>query len=149
MRSSGVVVLLMCAACTRHDPPASTDAGVAMTAASVDGGRAALGGVPWQIDVEEGGKKLGSISIPLGAREPRPILIALHGASDRPGWACGEWRAVTDAYPFVVCPRGDGPEANLYWPSPAKTRAAIDAMLEVTRSRFGDWLADGPTVLAG
>jgi pimeloyl-ACP methyl ester carboxylesterase len=105
--------------------------------------------VPWQIDVEENGKQLGSISIPLGAREPRPIVVALHGAADKPGWACGEWRAVTDAYPFIVCPRGDGPESHLYWSSPAKTRAAIDALLAVAHARFGDWIADGPTVLVG
>jgi pimeloyl-ACP methyl ester carboxylesterase len=149
MRSLLVVLIAMCAACTHPQPQPSVDAGApAVTAASVDAGRM-LEGVPWQIDIEENGKKLGSISIPLGAREPRPILVALHGASDKPGWACGEWRAIVDAYPFVVCPRGEGTESSLYWPSPAKTLAAIDALLDVTRAKFGDWLASGPTVLAG
>lgn len=150
MRSLFVfVVLLSCVSCTHPSPPASSDGGTVEPTAAVTPPPRMLEGVPWQIDVEEDGKKLGSISIPLGAREPRPILVALHGASDKPGWACGEWRAVADAYPFIVCPRGEGPEANLYWPSPAKALAAIDKLLEVTRAKFGDWLAEGPTVLAG
>jgi pimeloyl-ACP methyl ester carboxylesterase len=115
-----------------------------------DAGLAPLTGVPWQIDVEDSGKKLGAISIPLGAREPRPIVVALHGAADKPGWACGEWRAIVDAYPFVVCPRGDGPEEHLYWSSPAKTKEAIDRLLDATRARFGAWIAaDAPLVLVG
>src|SRR4051794_30632555 len=56
--------------------------------------RAPLAGYPWQIELTDplageadAGKKntrLGFVSIPLGAREPRPIMIALHGGSDRP-----------------------------------------------------------------
>src|SRR5512143_1203126 len=109
MRTSAVALLLFCVSCARVEaapaPPPAADAAVA-TVEPRDAGRAPLGG-PWQIDVEDNGRKLGAISIPLGAREPRPIVVALHGAADKPGWACGEWRAIVDAYPFVVCPRGD------------------------------------------
>ncbi len=152
MRISVLALLLFCVGCTRVEaapsPPVADAASVEADAS--DARRAPLTGVPWQIDVEENGKKLGAISIPLGAREPRPIVVALHGAADKPGWACGEWRAIVDAYPFVVCPRGDGPEEHLYWSSPAKTNEAIDRLLDVTRARFGEWLApDAPVVLVG
>jgi hypothetical protein len=80
-------------------------------------------------------------------------MVALHGGSDRPGWACGEWRAIADAYPFLVCPRGQGADAALYWSTPAKTKQAIERLVAVARGRFGakngDWLAEGPVVLAG
>jgi pimeloyl-ACP methyl ester carboxylesterase len=109
-----------------------------------------LGGVPWQMDLtdETTHKPIGSVSIPLGAREKRPILIALHGAGDRPGWACGEWRGVVNAYPFIVCPRGQGAsEANLYWQSPEKTKEGIDVMLAATRKLFAPWIDETESVV--
>src|SRR5262245_18804480 len=37
------------------------------------------------------------VSVPTGAREPRPVWLALHGNFDRPEWQCGVWREVTGA----------------------------------------------------
>ncbi|HEY4106246.1 MAG TPA: hypothetical protein VGM44_20240, partial [Polyangiaceae bacterium] len=57
-----------------------------------------------ELDVEGFGKA--ALAVPLGATEPRPIVIALHGAADRPEWACGAWRSIAGPQPFVLCPRG-------------------------------------------
>ena len=47
------------------------------------------------------------LSVPNGATSPRPLLIVLHGTSDRPDWNCDAWRHITGAQGFVLCPRGD------------------------------------------
>ncbi len=35
-----------------------------------------------------------SVAVPVGAVEPRSIVIALHGGADRPEWQCGVWRSI-------------------------------------------------------
>jgi pimeloyl-ACP methyl ester carboxylesterase len=47
------------------------------------------------------------VSVPNGATSLRPIVVVLHGASDRPDWNCDAWRHITDAHGFILCPRGD------------------------------------------
>ena len=126
--------------------------------ASVVAARAArppLWGYAWQIELTEasdGGRerKLGFVSVPLGAREPRPIMIALHGGGDRPDWACGEWRGMTNAYAFLVCPRGPGAsDSGLGWSSPEDTKARIARAVAATKAMFGSWIEDVPFVIAG
>jgi predicted esterase len=46
------------------------------------------------------------VSVPLGATDPRPVLVAAHGAGDRPEWQCQFWRAIVEDRAFVLCPRG-------------------------------------------
>jgi hypothetical protein len=167
---SGFVLAALVVACSRHSPapdpvvnardasPAtSTDARATPDASAA---REPLAGFPWQIDLSDppdagadgGGKttKLGCVSVPLGAREPRPIMIALHGGSDRPEWACGAWRGITGAYPFLVCPHGVGSnEASLAWSSPADTRARVARAIAETKRIFGSWVREAPIVLVG
>src|SRR5262249_53707035 len=64
--------------------------------------RPALTNVPWQPDIPDPPldpwdagtgvaarwPPMGVVSVPLGAHEPRPIMIALHGSNDQPAWAC-------------------------------------------------------------
>lgn len=123
----------------------------------VEGGapaRAPLAGFPSQLDLPapEGSKdktRLGCVAVPLGAREQRPLVVALHGGSDRPEWACSAWRRIASEHAFVVCPRGPGNEAGLAWYSPEDTRARVERALVATRATFADWIADGPMVLVG
>ncbi len=49
---------------------------------------------------------VGYVAPPVGAREPRPLIVAVHGAGDRANWACGGWRLAASGYAFVVCPSG-------------------------------------------
>lgn len=46
------------------------------------------------------------VSLPLGATTPRPVLVAAHGAGDRPEWQCAMWRGIVGDRAFVLCPRG-------------------------------------------
>jgi hypothetical protein len=95
------------------------------------------------------------VSVPLGATESRPVVLALHGNYDRPEWQCGVWRGVTKGYPFILCPRGiprrDAPASQDRWTygKPADVRREVDAALAALRVRFGDYVAPGPIVYAG
>ena len=113
--------------------------------------RAPLGGFPLQVELLDGKEKLGFVSVPLGTREPRPIMIAIHGGSDKPERACGAWRGVSEAYPFVVCPRGwGGNEAALGWRTTSDTAERIARAVAATKKIFGSWVRETPSVvLAG
>jgi hypothetical protein len=101
-----------------------------------------------RLDLGDGGAAF--VSVPLGATEPRPIMVAVHGAGDRPEWACGGWRGVTNARSFIVCPQGTPTaDGRFYWPSTAKLRSVIDGALLASRARYGNYLLDGPMVYAG
>ena len=168
--------VLLASACARHAAPerpselrdstTSSDAATAMAdaapaaAAPGDAGadadsdagqRAALAGYPEQLELLDGNEKLGFVSVPIGAREARPIMIAIHGGSERPQRACSAWRGITEAYPFVVCPRGfGGTETRLGWRATSDTEARIARAVEATKKIFGTWIGETrSTVLAG
>lgn len=86
--------------------------------------KAALSGTWIEPLFDETGKPVGMITIPLRAREPRPVIVAMHAASGRPDWMCGTTRDIAGPGPFVVCPHpiaevtrmaswGDGPSMRL------------------------------------
>jgi hypothetical protein len=85
----------------------------------------------------EDGRGLGSVSIPVGAREPRRIVVAMHGAASRPDWMCSAVRASVGPEPFVVCPHSVSrftTEAS--WSSAAQMRERIDAAVGAVIRRF-------------
>lgn len=149
------LALLSCTSCTRRAPVgrvAEVHDGSSVEVAAPDGGedgrpdaglRAALGGFPELLELRDGTEKLGVVSVPLGARERRPVMIALHGGSERPERACAAWRGVVDAYAFVVCPRGfGGRESALGWRTAADTAARIDRALGAMTKVFGPWILE-------
>jgi predicted esterase len=109
----------------------------------------------WLEALELDDEKLGpaSVSVPVGATEPRPVVVALHGHGDRPEWACGEWRGVTHAHPFVLCPHGVPARApkgrGLSFGSIAQTTREIDLGIQALERRFPGYVARGPLVLVG
>jgi dienelactone hydrolase len=113
--------------------------------------RAPLAGYPKLLELRDGADKLGFVSVPLGAREPRPIMIAIHGGSEKPERACAAWRGITEAYAFVVCPRGfGGRESALGWRTTSDTKARVARAVDATRKVFGAWaLQTSTTVLTG
>lgn len=102
----------------------------------------------WLVDLGSG-----VAAVPLGAREPRPVWIALHGGEDRAEWACGTWTGISRSRAFVVCPRGkllggSGSEARFGWGTTAEVEAELRAALKALKGRFGAHVAPGPVVVA-
>lgn len=126
---------------THAPPPPAPPASAARMAPLTDAAWLERLAVPGQGD--------SMVSVPLGADAPRPILIGAHGNGDRPEWACGEWRGVTGAFPFILCPHGVQRGATLSFRDGPTTRAEIDAGLDALRARFGRYVAEGPLVYAG
>lgn len=159
-RAAAIGLVLLGVACRRHAPapPVRTSAADAGAEPVHDAGAVdavvappVLEGHPALVELRDGQEKLGVVAVPLGAHEPRPILVALHGGSERPDAACPRWKMASDGYPFVVCPHGwGGDERRLGWRSAADTSARIARAVAATKARFGDWVAPArTTVLAG
>jgi predicted esterase len=121
------------------------------TAAAATRSLAPLQAESWLVELPVEGYREARVSVPLGATEPRPIVVALHGAGDRPEWACGGWRGASDAYSFVVCPAGNpgGAPGGFVWGNDAAVELEARAAVEATRRRFGPYVASGCTLLAG
>ena len=105
----------------------------------------------WLIELAVEGFRDARVSVPLGATQARPVVVALHGAGDRPEWACGGWRGVTDGYAFVVCPAGapGGLPNGFVWGNDAMVEREVNAAVGALRRRFGDHVAAGCALLAG
>lgn len=104
----------------------------------------------WRIDLPVPGFEPASVAVPLGAREPRPVVIALHGIADRAEWQCGSWTGISKARPFVLCPRGiRRAKDEETWGDAARTEKELRAALTALKQRFGAHVASGPVVLAG
>ncbi|HEU4409962.1 MAG TPA: hypothetical protein VFS43_32205 [Polyangiaceae bacterium] len=95
------------------------------------------------------------VSLPLGARGPKPVLLAAHGAGDNPSWQCEWWRNLVQNRAFVLCPRGVPagrlPSGNLgyaYRSEPALEREAL-AALAALAARYGPYVDEGRMVYAG
>lgn len=105
------------------------------------------------LDVPGFGKS--ALAVPLGAKSPRSIVIALHGSADRPEWACAALRSVAGPDPFVLCPRGVArPDASADDPrftfgSSDDTARELRAALAELKRRFGVYVAPGPVVFSG
>ncbi len=95
------------------------------------------------------------VSVPTGASEPRPVAVALHGNFDRPEWQCEVMREITDAYAFVLCPRGirrsDVPKSWDRWEygALATVKQELAAGLAALEARFAGYVAEGSIVLTG
>ncbi len=109
----------------------------------------------WLIDLEVPGFGAAKLAVPIGATEPRSIVIALHGAADRPEWACGAWRGIAGPRPFVLCPRGvaradfAAPDTRFTFGAAADVSLELRAGLAALKNKFGDHVAPGSVVFAG
>ncbi len=109
-----------------------------------------LSDVRWVEPLPLADGQLAYVMPPVGAREPRPLIVAVHGAGDRPDWACGGWRLGTHEYPFVVCPQGLRFDSQRFaWNVPSTIARRAQAAIDAARQRFGAYIADGPTIYAG
>ncbi|HEU4536162.1 MAG TPA: hypothetical protein VFS00_18690 [Polyangiaceae bacterium] len=163
-------LLALAPACgSRGDPPepvasasaaaaasASTSAVAAAAAPSASGearGRAPLAPTTgeWLQSLHDAeGKLVAKFSPPLGATDPRPLVVALHGGGDAPEYACGEWRGSFGSWPFILCPYGDKVGRNMYgWRSGAAARQALEHAIEALVAKFPEHLDVRDPVLTG
>ncbi|MES1182752.1 MAG: hypothetical protein ABUL60_03000 [Myxococcales bacterium] len=95
------------------------------------------------------------VALPLGARTPRLVVLALHGNFDRPEWQCEVWRRITRGEVFVLCPRGvprsDVPAQldRWEWSSVAKTKSELVAALTALSARYPEHVKPGRVVFTG
>jgi len=109
-----------------------------------------LFGVAWIEHLELDGGHEAYVCPPIGTREPRPLIVAVHGAGDRAEWSCGGWRVVAGEYAFVVCPQGMKMDAMRFgWDSAETIRRRVASAIVAVRARFGPYIADGPTLYVG
>ncbi len=144
-----LLVLGSILACRPSVPDGSTEPSIRPEPAVVpDAAPPALTGHEWLEPLGDDAHELAKVSIPQGTTTARPILLAFHGAQDRAEWSCGEWRGVTNAFPFIVCPRGD--KSGLYYDAPKKTYADTELAIAEARNRFAGFVdARDPPVIAG
>lgn len=88
-------------------------------------------------------------SLPVGARERRPVVVGIHGSHDRHDISCRRWRQTFAAWAFVVCPAGVPYHGGLAWGSPVVMAERIDRALAALRERYAAFIAEGPVVYAG
>jgi pimeloyl-ACP methyl ester carboxylesterase len=122
--------------CGAHS--AATDAGKPLEPLTADS---------WLVELPLGGFGPALAAVPLGAREPRPVVIALHGGSDRPEWQCGTWTGIFQARAFVLCPRGVPKGDRFGWGSQEATQKELRAALAALKQRFPGHVDKGPVVL--
>jgi len=109
----------------------------------------------WLIDLPVPGFGNAALAVPLGATSPRSIVIMLHGAADRPEWACSTLRAIAGPEPFVLCPRGvlrtdfAAPDVRYTFGNADDTARELRAALSALKQRFGAHVARGPVIFAG
>jgi predicted esterase len=133
----------------------NASAGATTSASATAAGLAPLNAEGQLIPLAVAGFRDAVISVPNGATEPRPVVLALHGNFDRPEWQCEVWRGVTRGRAFVVCPRGiprpDAPRSLDRWTygKGSDVRAEVEAALAAVRARFEGYVASGPILYTG
>lgn len=96
------------------------------------------------------------VSLPLGATSRRPVLVATHGAGDRPEWQCEMWRDIVGDRAFVLCPRGKRidpkvphEEAAYYYPTHYAIEREVAAALASLRESYEPFVDTERAVYAG
>ena len=106
----------------------------------------------WTQKIELSQGRAAYLTIPIGAQEKRAIVVGVHGAGDRADWSCSEWQAVTAGWAFVVCPQGvthPVDHSAFVWGSAESIAAEADEAVAALRSRYGDYIEDGPLIYGG
>ena len=154
-RHAWVALLFVAVACSRPAPAPEATATTSASAppraqpgpadAVVEPSLAPLAG-EWLVPL---GEDLGFVAPPVGSTEPRPVVVAVHGAGDRPDWSCSEWRAIFGPAPFIVCPRGAPMGRAFVWHSADALRAAIARATSALRDAYPGRVLAAPRVYAG
>lgn len=107
------------------------------------------------MDLEVPGFEPAVVALPRGDG-PRPVLVATHGAGDRPEWHCDLWSAMVRGAGYVLCPRGKAIDARVpdherlyYYPDHHALGREVTAALSALSRRFGDRVDLRAPVYAG
>ena len=107
------------------------------------------------IDFDVPGFEPAVISVPAGATEPRPVVVATHGNYDTPEWRCQDWRWIAGDDVWVLCPRGirrntpDGQTQRWEYRSNRVLQDELEAGLVALRAAYGAYIDDGPMLYTG
>ncbi len=151
----GALLALPALASCRHKPRPSAASAPDIAQAPRGPKLAPLVAESWLVELDVDGFGKAALAVPIGATEPRPIVIALHGAADRPEWACGAWRGIVGPAPFVLCPRGVAradfvaPDVRYTFGTADATASELRAGLAALKRRFGAHVSSGSVVFAG
>jgi predicted esterase len=94
--------------------------------------------------------------IPPGASRKLPLLVAAHGAWDRPEPHCALWRRVTQGRAFILCPRGQRTDrrasptdAAYYYPNHLALEREALAAIRALAARYPTQLDARGAIWAG
>ncbi len=116
---------------------------------------APLAAAGWLVELDVPGFGSAALAVPRAATQPRPIVVALHGAADRPEWSCGAFRGIAGPSAFVLCPRGirraDSSESDprFTFGTADDTSRELRAALGELKRKFGRYVASGPIAFCG
>jgi predicted esterase len=103
----------------------------------------------WLVELGEGKEKI-VVMPPVGAVTPSRLVVGVHGAGDRPDWACGGWRLGAQVTAFIACPQGHPMGPSTYgWASEQQLEERVLATLATLRGRYAGYVAQAPFVFAG
>jgi predicted esterase len=89
------------------------------------------------------------VALPIDG-QPRPLLVATHGAGGDPAWTCREWARRVAAAQVVLCPRGRAisvrEDYGFYYPDHRALTAEVLAAVAALRAAHAARLADGPAL---
>lgn len=150
-RALAAAVLVACQ--SRGEPPPAPVAAASSATATFDPPEAGLAplmpdGGWFQTFTDDAGVPT-YVAVPTGATTPRPIIVGLHGAQDRPDWACSEWFGAAGGRAFVVCPRGTPLLGAWAWSSVDQLAKKSEEALAIARAHFGPWIAEGRALYGG
>jgi hypothetical protein len=90
------------------------------------------------------------IAVPLGARSPRPVVVATHGLWDFPEGLCDNWRWIVGDRAWVLCPRGEPrPDKTFRYRSGPALAQEIDAGIQALSDRYPGYVDAGARTYAG
>lgn len=92
------------------------------------------------------------VVVPAG-EEPRPLLVAAHGAGDSPRWQCRYWDAVVRGRYVILCPRGvalsGGDDPGFFYRNHIELEREVTAALAALRTELGARLSPKDAVYSG
>jgi predicted esterase len=92
------------------------------------------------------------VVVPAGD-EPRPLLLAAHGAGDSPRWQCRHWDAAVRGRFVILCPRGvalsSGDDPGYFYRNHIELEREVTAALAALRKELGARLSPADGVYSG